>query len=630
MFDDQHVRKPTAKVRQEEISPAKQWLAAVSPSLPNSDHLSGLTDEIAQFLNRKVRPVAKLLQLSINLLADPTSSTSSRSNQRSSSNATSFFDENPAFANSLSQMNARFYLLTACLECGSDPRPLLGLNKTGVLQTIQWKFSQRYRAQLDARVEQALNSLPSEAAELLQSEVNRFWEKVTEASVLALKQNGTLSVKKQQMLTQIEKLNTALSELHHLAVGVQRYQEYVETVKNLALFRTVPHSYSEKLRLAEQTIYNTLTHCEDVCTKFRKQFIGLVQKSVAKRLRYMANACYYPSVGPDQIREGFLLPLPKIPTSQDLSRIRKCAIKITTVLRDTLPIATVAAARDQHNVLTRAAEHLAEQTNTLTEEYLISCATLGMAVASHVTRDQLAKSIIRSGSIASSLYQASHFDQAFANSPVGQRLALPQVVFSLNGLEPCYGGPMKESALQDGRVGAYAPGVRTLQSVDKQTIAFILPLPKLLEGKQFTITPNTQLGYSLHKSPEVHVFDNKYDPNSPRVGTTIPIDSATILIPEAQRANWEHFLLQPFEQGGAGKTKEWIAAHVAYYPVGETASNYFEKKYAGLRDWVWPSGFYESTGLPIREDCGETYLLYRWHPTEETNTSEERAAGNMN
>jgi hypothetical protein len=525
----------------------------------------------------------------------------------------------------------RFSELTVCLQNETDPRRLLGIEKTSFFDDLRWRFSGRYRAQLCTQVEKERSSLREKASELLTSEVASIRRKGSEISVSGALQTEEIECQKTQMITQIKRFNTSLADLQDILAEAQGYQQYFEKILTKhPLFGATAQSRSAELRRAVLDILDTMKGCHSVYLNFSKQLIHLLQNSVLSCLHYMEGVCCYPSVSHEQIREGFPLPLPQIPTSEDLADIRAALGEITEVLDDTLPLAKVAGAGAlaTHDNLASNALYLTKQTRTLPEDYVTSCHALNLATASHVTRGELARLIIRTGFIASSLHQATHFQQAYCNSPVGEERSLAQVVFSLNGLEPVYGGSMTPTRLKDGRITASLRSESYVSEIDRQTVAFIFPLRELVSGRQFSIMRNSQTRLSPAQSPEVHIFDSKYIPEEHVIGTTIPIEGAKILIPEAQKSEWEHFLLQPLESGGAGKSTEWIDTHVVYYSVAQSASQYFKSKYGGMRDWEWPSGFYQSTGNHILENR-DSHFLFRWYTTKETGKTAENAIGNV-
>lgn len=268
--------------------------------------------------------------------------------------------------------------------------------------------------------------------------------------------------------------------------------------------------------------------------------------------------------------------------------------------------------REQQKMLGLLIEHSHNRRNL----FKVKCEEIQNATASHVTTKELAKKILTSGSIKSSLLQSLTEQTAYVNSPGGQRELLPAIAFAVNGAEDAYGGSADESQAISRRGEYYMQAKKIVDTLSARMnqeggdeICFLAGnYPKIVDGKQFCELQNTQSGIAQ----ELHVFDPNYSPDNV-VGAGVKIDHLIFLCPEKDHKDWEAFLFKPVAKGGAGKEKSWIEAHLKTYPSDISVSEWL--RYLDSRQQLGlphePPGFFAATGKLMTQHDEKT-PLFSW------------------
>lgn len=236
------------------------------------------------------------------------------------------------------------------------------------------------------------------------------------------------------------------------------------------------------------------------------------------------------------------------------------------------------------------------------------CEERTKSIVTHLTLPKIAKQILISGKIMSSQRQKDELGQANINSGWGRSAGLlPEVHFTINGVEGIYGGSDKEME-KWGDINMYAGpepgyGVRNTHL----SVGFVGLYSSVVEGK------NVAEMHGFGK--ELHIFDNNYTIHK-REGSEVEIDDKlAFFVPEAQSNKWKEFLLTSKEEGGAGKDTQWIKKYFRIYPEYldlHTYVRYFAKpedfNYSGTIN----RGFLLRTNQELEENKQRFGKAYIW------------------
>lgn len=189
-----------------------------------------------------------------------------------------------------------------------------------------------------------------------------------------------------------------------------------------------------------------------------------------------------------------------------------------------------------------------------------ACEERSRVLVSHLSRPSLIRETLKEGSLRSSLKQKEVGKTPAVNSPAGERDLLPQLTFAINGAALGYGG-LDEEAVGLRKNNEEVVTFSRTGGKFVQSVGFVAPYSLIVKGRKFVELPST----SPDLRDELHVFDPQYS-DEHRVGTQISVDDMWLFVPGQDKQEWEDFLAKPKEQGGAGKSQDWIQSYLRTYP----------------------------------------------------------------
>lgn len=190
------------------------------------------------------------------------------------------------------------------------------------------------------------------------------------------------------------------------------------------------------------------------------------------------------------------------------------------------------------------------------------CAERSGALVSHLSIPSLVKEILREGFLQSPLKQSQEGKTPVVNSPGGERELLSQLAFAINGAALGYGGLDKKAVQRERNYGRVVSFSKMTGAVEpSRSVGFVAPYSSIVGGRKF-VEHSPSGGGIRH---ELHVFDHQHSDKN-RVGMQINVDDMWLFVPEQDRQEWEDFLKKPKDNGGAGKSQDWIQSHLRSYP----------------------------------------------------------------